>query len=64
MKAAVAIAHWILVTPFHMLQRAVTFADRGVDDLDRVDKYRTAKRLVRRLDALGRAVMLRPKLAD
>jgi hypothetical protein len=32
--------------------------------LDRVDKHRTAKRLVRRLDALGYAVMLRPKPAD
>ncbi len=60
-KAAVAIAHKILVAAFHMLQRAVAFADLGADYLDRVDKHRTAKRLVRRLDALGYAVMLRPK---
>ncbi len=46
-----------------MLQRAVAFADLGADYLDRVDKHRTAKRLVRRLDALGYAVMLRPKPA-
>ncbi len=46
-----------------MLQRAVAFADLGADDLDRVDKHRTAKRLVRRLDALGYNVMLRPKTA-
>ena len=58
-KAAVAIAHKILVAAFHMLQRAVAFADLGADYLDRVDKYRTAKRLVRRLDALGYDVMLR-----
>jgi len=44
-----------------MLQRAVAFADLGADYLDRVDKYRTAKRLIRRLDALGYAVMLHPK---
>jgi transposase len=60
-KAAVAVAHKILVAVFHMLQRAVAFADLGADHLDRVDKHRTAKRLVRRLDALGYDVMLRPK---
>jgi transposase len=63
-KAAVAMAHKILVTAFHMLQRAVAFADLGADYLDRVDKHRTAKRLVRRLDALGYAVMLHPKPAN
>jgi len=62
--SAVAIAHKILVAASHMLQRAVAFADLGVDYLDRVDKHRTAKRLVRRLDALGYAVMLRPKPAN
>ena len=53
------------VTVFHMLQRAATFAELGADDLDRLDKHqhRTAKRLVRRRDALGYGVMLRPKTA-
>ena len=46
-----------------MLQRAVAFADPGAGYLDRVDRYRTAKRLVRRRDALGYDVMLRPKAA-
>jgi transposase len=63
-KAAVAIAHKILVAAFHILRRSVAFLDLGTDYLDRVDKHRTAKRLVRRLDALGYAVMLRPKPAD
>jgi len=45
-KAAVAVAHKILVAAFHMLQRAVAFTDLGADYLDRIDKYRTAKRLV------------------
>ena len=36
----------------------------GADYLDRVDKHRTAKRLVHRLDAPGYAVLLRPKPAD
>jgi len=61
-KAAVAVGHKILVAASHMLQRSVAFADLGADYLDRVDKYRTAKRLLRRLDALGHAVMLRPKM--
>ena len=62
-KAAVAIAHKILVALFHMLQRAVTFADLGADYLDRLDKHRTARRLIRRLNALGYEVMLQPKAA-
>lgn len=62
-KAAMAIAHKILVAVFHMLQRGVEFADLGADYLDRVNKHSTAKRLVRRLDALGYDVMLRPKMA-
>ena len=62
-KAAVAVAHKILVAAFHMLQRAVSFADLGADYLDRIDRHRTAKRLVRRLDALGYEVMLRSKAA-
>jgi transposase len=63
-KAAVAIAHKVLVAAFHMLQRAVVFAELGAGYLDHVDKHRTAKRLVRRLDALGYAVLLSPKPAD
>jgi len=60
-KAAMAVAHKILVAIFHMLQRSVIFADLGGDYLDRVNKHSTAKRLVRRLDALGYNVMLQPK---
>jgi transposase len=61
--AAVTIAHKILVAAFHMLRRGVAFADLGADCLDRVDKHRTARRLVRRLDALGYDVMPRSKAA-
>src|SRR3712207_8076284 len=57
--AAVAVAHQILVAAFHMLRRAGAFADLGAEYLDRMDKHRTAKRLGRRLDALGYDVMLR-----
>lgn len=60
-KAAIAVAHKILVAVFHMLQRGAIFADRGGDCVDRVNKHSTAKRLVRRLDALDCNVMLQPK---
>jgi hypothetical protein len=63
-EAAAAIAHKTLAAAFHIPRRAAAFPDLGTDCLDRVDKHRTAKRLVRRLDALGYAVMLRPKPAD
>lgn len=62
-KAATAVVHKLLVAVFQMLRRGVDFADLGADDLDRIDKHRTAKRPVRRLDALGHAVMLRPRTA-
>ena len=62
-RAAVAIAHKILVAVFHILQRAVAFADLGADYLNRLDKHRTARRLIRRLNALGYEVMLQPKAA-
>jgi len=52
------------IQAFHMLQRTAAFADLGTDYLDRVDKHRTAKRLVHHLNALGYAVMLRPKPAN
>ena len=48
---------------FHILQRAVAFADLGADYLNRLDKHRTARRLIRRLNALGYEVMLQPKAA-
>jgi len=54
-------AHKILVAIVHMLQRGVIFADLGGDYLDHVNKHSTARRLVRRLDALGYNVVLQPK---
>ena len=63
-KAAMVVAHKILVAAFHMLNRATASADLDADYLDHIDKHRTVKRLARRLDALGYAVMLRPKPAN
>jgi hypothetical protein len=38
-KAAMAVAHKILIAVFHMLQRGATFADLGSDYLDCVNKH-------------------------
>ncbi len=56
--------HWrtrFLIAVFHMLQHGVSFADLGADYLDRVNKHGTARRLARRLTALGHDVILRPE---
>lgn len=60
-KAAMAIAHKILVAAFHMLQRGVAFADLGPDYLNQITKHRSAKHLIRRLNALGYDVLLQAK---
>jgi transposase len=62
-KAAMAVAHKILVTIFHRLQRGIGFVDLGGNYLDGINKHRTAKRLVRRLNLRGYEVMLRPQAA-
>jgi transposase len=62
-KAAMAVAHKILVAICHMLQRGIAFVDLGGTYLDGINKHRTAKRLVRRLNLLGYEVMLRPQAA-
>ena len=60
-KAAIAVAHKILVAVFNILQHGAVFADLGGDCVDRVKKHSTAKRLVRCLDALDNNIMLQPK---
>jgi len=59
MRAAVAIAHKILVAAFHMLSRGVPYRELGEAYLDSVDRTRTKNNLVRRLERLGFAVELK-----
>ncbi len=61
LKAAMAIAHKILVAAFHMLATSAPFHELGATYLDQQSKYRVTKALVRRLDSLGYDVLLRPK---
>jgi len=52
-KAAVAVAHKILVIAYHVIRDQVEYRDAGGDYFDRRDPARTAKRLAQRLERLG-----------
>src|SRR6185312_5491299 len=66
MRAAVAIAHKILVAAYHMLARRVDYRDLGEAYLDRINRTRTAANLKRRLERLGYVVsmLLKPSGPD
>ena len=59
-KAAVAVAHSVLVSAYHMLRDGVPYADLGPDHFDRADAARIQQHHVRRLQQLGYAVTLSP----
>ena len=59
LRAAVAIAHKILVAAYHMLSTGTAYQELGAAYLDNVDRARTANNLVRRLERLGFAVELK-----
>jgi transposase len=63
MKAAVAIAHKILVSIWHMLTDGTFYHDLGAGFLDRIDRTRNARHLVRRLANMGFEVQLPEKAA-
>jgi hypothetical protein len=57
-KAAVAVAHSILVISYHLLRDGSTFTDLGGDFFDRRNQDALERRLVSRLEALGNKVSL------
>ncbi len=59
-KAAVAVAHSILVIAYHLLSRGTTYQDLGVNYFDERDRQAVERRAVRRLEALGYKVTLEP----
>jgi transposase len=61
LRAAVAIAHKILVASYHILSTGTSYQELGEAYLDHLDKTRTAGNLVRRLERLGYNVELNPK---
>jgi len=52
-KAAMAVAHKILVIAYYIIRDGVEYKDPGGDYLDRRDPERTAKRLLARLERIG-----------
>ena len=63
MRAAVAVAHKILVSIWHMLTDVTFYQDLGAGYLDRMDRDRNAKHLLRRLANMGFEVQLPEKAA-
>jgi transposase len=52
-KAAMAVAHKILVIAYYVIRDGVAYKDPGGDYLDQRDPERTAKRLLARLERIG-----------
>jgi len=52
-RAAIAVAHTILVIAYHILRDETTFQDLGPDYFDRADAGRQKRYYLRRLEALG-----------
>ena len=63
MRAAVAIAHKILVAAYHMLAKRCGFRDLGAGYLDELHHQRTANNLTARLRAMGYEVQITAKPA-
>jgi len=59
-KAAVAVAHSVLVMIYYMLRNHTPYTDLGADYFDRVDTARLEQHHVRRLEPLGYTVTLTP----
>jgi transposase len=52
-RAAVAVGRTILQMAYYMISRNQVYRELGANYLDALDKQRTAKRLIQRLEALG-----------
>lgn len=57
-KAAIAVAHALVITAYHVLARACDYRELGADYLDRQSADRTQRRAVRALERLGYRVTL------
>jgi transposase len=59
-RAALAVAHSILMLVYALLTRQEGYHDLGGQYFDKRDRQAVERRLVRRLEALGYAVSLQP----
>jgi transposase len=62
-KAVIAVGHTMLVIAYHLLVRGRDYQDLGAAYFDHHDRAAVQRRLVRRLEALGYAVQLEPRVA-
>jgi transposase len=62
-RAAVAVAHSILVIAYHLLDRGTVYTDLGADYFDRRSEHYIHKHLVKRLERLGYKVSIEPLAA-
>jgi len=62
-RAAMAIAHKILIAAYYMLDRGVNYADLGDAYLDKRNTTATRRALVKRLERMGYSVSLEEKAA-
>ena len=60
-RAAVAIAHKILVSIYHMLSQQIAYHDLGDLYLDHLNQHHLTRNLVHRLERLGYSVTLTPQ---
>ena len=63
LRAAMAIAHKILIAAYHMLAGGVPYRELGEAFLDQQARQRTVRHLLHRLNHLGYDVMLQPRAA-
>ena len=61
LKAAIAVAHSLLIIIYHILRDKKPYRDLGADYFRNVDKERLTRQALRRLEALGYSVTLIPK---
>ena len=60
LRAALAIAHKILVSAYHMLAKTLHYRELGEAYLDQISQTRTVANLKRRLERRGYRVTLEP----
>lgn len=61
-RAAVAVAHSILVIAYHMIQRGTPYIDLGGTYFDQRQQATIQNRLIRRLESLGLTVSVEPSV--
>lgn len=62
-RAAVAVAHSILVIAYHLLKNGTVYTDLGADYFDRRNEQQVQRQLVKRLEQLGYKVTVEPLAA-